>query len=99
MPGSVLHKILENAVGGYPKYEGRFPCISGLKFTFDPSKPVGQRILMNTLKFNDGKSLDMNEIYTVGTTFFLSLGKDGFDAFNDPAVEDLTGDMDEAISV
>jgi len=99
MPGHILLQILENGVGGYPKYEGRFPCISGLNFSFDPSKPVGSRILKDTLKLVDGTAFDMNAIYTVGTTFFLSLGKDGFDAFNDPAVEDITGSMDEAMTV
>ena len=40
----------------------------------------------------------MDKIYTVCTTFFLSLGKDGFDAFNDPEVTDMTGDIDEAMT-
>lgn len=44
MPGRILHQILENAVGGYPKYEGRFACVSGLKFKFDPEQEIGKRI-------------------------------------------------------
>ena len=41
MPGRLLHAILENAVSEYPKYEGRWPCVSGIKFKFDSEKPVG----------------------------------------------------------
>lgn len=42
--GAQLHEALENGVSQYPKHEGRFLQVSGLKFAFDPSKPNGQRI-------------------------------------------------------
>jgi 5'-nucleotidase len=37
-------KLLENGVSKVPALEGRFPCVSGLRFKFDPSKPAGHRI-------------------------------------------------------
>ena len=47
----------------------------------------------------DGSQFDSEKIYTVATTTFLTLGKDGFEAFLDEAVEDDTGQLDEAITV
>ena len=32
MPGDVLWRALENAVSQYPKNEGRFQCVSGIRF-------------------------------------------------------------------
>lgn len=40
--GKILYDALENSVSAYPKLEGRFPQVSGVNFTFDPSKPPGQ---------------------------------------------------------
>jgi 5'-nucleotidase len=35
--GKTLRDALENGVSSWPKYDGRFPVISGLRFEFDPS--------------------------------------------------------------
>ena len=35
MPGRIVHAMIENAVSAYPKLDGRFAAISGLKFKFD----------------------------------------------------------------
>jgi 5'-nucleotidase len=45
----VLHEILENAVSKYPNLEGRFPSVSGFHFAFNPSKPPGSRIDIDSL--------------------------------------------------
>ena len=45
MPGRILRAMLENGVHEYPRYDGRFPVISGCKLTFDPSLEQGQRLL------------------------------------------------------
>ena len=41
LSGEELRAALENGVSQYPKLEGRFPCVSGVRFSFDPSKPGG----------------------------------------------------------
>ncbi len=41
MPGHILKQIAENGVSLWPKYEGRWPNFSGLKFSFDPNLPSG----------------------------------------------------------
>lgn len=37
MSGELILEALENSVSRYPAYEGRFPCVSNLRFSFDPS--------------------------------------------------------------
>lgn len=39
--GAQVIKLLENGVSKVPGLEGRFPCVSGLRFTFDPKKEPG----------------------------------------------------------
>jgi len=41
LTGAELLSALENGVSQYPKLEGRFPCVSGVRFAFDPSKDPG----------------------------------------------------------
>jgi len=43
--GSVIQSALENAVGGYPNEEGRFPAVSGLKLKWNSGLPVGRRVI------------------------------------------------------
>lgn len=47
--GEQLLQVLENGVSQYPAMEGRFPCVDGVRFTFDPSKPAGSRIVDGTV--------------------------------------------------
>lgn len=41
MKGKLFIEALENGISTYPKYEGRWPCTSGLNFKFDPELPPG----------------------------------------------------------
>lgn len=36
MSGSLIKDVLENAVGAWPKFDGRWPLTSGFNFEFDP---------------------------------------------------------------
>lgn len=83
--GSQVIMALENGVSQWPKLEGRFPQVSGLKFKFDPSKPPGQRVLPGSVfataigpepePFSDERK------YKVAVTEYLASGRDGFDVF------------------
>lgn len=37
--------MLENGVHEYPRYDGRFPVISGCKLVFDPLLDRGERLV------------------------------------------------------
>jgi 5'-nucleotidase len=75
--GENLWKALENGVGGNYPGDGRFPQVSGFKFSFDSSKPIGSRIVSVTKL--DGTTIpkDATE-YTLTTLDFLIYGGDGY---------------------
>jgi 2',3'-cyclic-nucleotide 2'-phosphodiesterase (5'-nucleotidase family) len=78
MNGQLLLQTLEHGVSGVERGEGRFPQVSGMTFTFDRRKPVGQRIVSATL---GGKPIDPQQEYTVATLDFMAAGGDGYTAF------------------
>jgi 5'-nucleotidase len=74
--GENLWKALENGVSGFPG-GGQFPQVSGFKFTFDPTKAVGSRIV--TVTKNDGTAIAKDQtVYTLTTLDFIIYGGDGY---------------------
>jgi 5'-nucleotidase len=73
--GENLWKALENGVGGSYPSDGRFPQISGFKFTFDPTKAVGSRIVSVT-KNDDTPIAKDQTVYTLTTLDFIIYGGD-----------------------
>jgi 5'-nucleotidase len=55
--------------------------ISGLSYTWDSTKPAGQKVV--DIKLPDGTALDPNKPYSLTVNSFLSGGGDGFTAFID----------------
>jgi 5'-nucleotidase len=75
--GENLWKALENGVGGNYPGDGRFPQISGFKFSFDSTKPAGSRIVDVTKL--DGTAIPKNGTqYTITTLDFVIFGGDGY---------------------
>ena len=75
--GENLWKALENGVGGNYPGDGRFPQISGFKFSFDSTKPVGSRIVEVTKL--DGTAIPKDGTqYTITTLDFVIYGGDGY---------------------
>ena len=75
--GANLWKALENGVGGNYPGDGRFPQVSGLKYSFDASKPIGSRIVEVTKLDGTAIAKDSKE-YTLTTLDFLIYGGDGY---------------------
>lgn len=78
--GQTVWDALENGVSGYPETYGQFPQVSGIHYTFDGSKPAGERIVSVTLP--DGTPLDMEGWYTLACNDFMCGGGDGYTMFN-----------------
>lgn len=93
--GKLIMDVLENGVSLYPKYDGRFPCTSGFKFKFDPSKEAGSRILPNSVFLDSGEPIELHKTYTLSMKYFLLAGKDGYNSFLNPSIE-LLSDIEEA---
>ena len=75
--GENLWKALENGVGGNFPGDGRFPQVSGFKYSFDSSKPIGSRIVEVTKLDGTAIAKDSKE-YTLTTLDFLIYGGDGY---------------------
>lgn len=103
--GAQVLKLLENGVSKVPGLEGRFPCVSGLRFTFDPKKPPGSRVdpaSVVVVKHGQLQStpIDLAKIYSVSTTEYISKGNDGFVEFESMKVikdDDATFDITDMI--
>jgi 5'-nucleotidase len=84
--GKTLLDILEHGVARSREDNepGRFPQVSGLRFTYDAAKLPGQRIVSVTV---GGKSVTPETRYTIATSDFLvSRGGDGYTMFKDAKV-------------
>lgn len=73
--GATLKAALENAVANYPSESGGFLQVSGMKFTFDPTKAAGSRVTSITV---GTKAYSAKTYYTVALPDFTKAGGDGF---------------------
>jgi 5'-nucleotidase len=88
--GENLWKALENAVGGNYPGDGRFAQVSGLKYSFDASKPIGSRIVEVTKLDGTAIAKDSKE-YTLTTLDFLIYGGDGYSNVFSPSKASVKG--------
>ena len=88
--GANLWKALENGVGGNYPADGRFPQVSGLKFSFDSSKPLGSRIVSVTKLDGTEIAKDSKE-YTLTTLDYIIYGGDGYVDVFSPAKAKVFG--------
>ena len=76
--GATLRAAIENGVSRSAEelQPGGFPQVSGIKFSFDASRPAGTRVIDLTI---NGSPLDNSRKYSVATTTFIALdGGDGY---------------------
>lgn len=89
--GTQLWAAMENGVSQYPT-AGRFPQISGFKFSFDVSKPVGSRITSVTKLDGTAIAKDSTQ-YSVITNDFMLYGGDGYVGFFNPSMAKFSGKL------
>jgi len=75
LDGRRIRQALEIAVSAYPRPSLAFLQVSGMKFTFDPSKPVGSRVVSVMV---GKKPLVDDEAYTVAMMSSLADGALGY---------------------
>jgi 5'-nucleotidase len=81
--GEVLRAALEHGLSQFEKTAGRFPQCSGLRLSFDPTRPVGSRLVSVTV---GGQALDPRAHYTLATFDFIHGGGDGYSMFQQARV-------------
>jgi 5'-nucleotidase len=92
--GKNLWAALENGVSQYPG-AGRFPQVAGIRFSFDPTRPVGQRV--QSVTWADGRPIAPDDtVYTIATLDFLVNGGDDYRDYFTPvtaSVRDVLVDV------
>jgi 2',3'-cyclic-nucleotide 2'-phosphodiesterase (5'-nucleotidase family)/DNA/RNA endonuclease YhcR with UshA esterase domain len=84
LTGQQIIDALENGVSQVEQKAGRFPQVAGMKFTWDPQKPAGQRIVKVEVKTANGyHPIDRNARYLVATNNFMAAGGDGYTVFKE----------------
>lgn len=82
LKGSDIVAALENGVSQVEEAAGRFPQVSGLKYTADLNKPAGSRITAVEVKEGNAfVALDPNKVYGVATNNYMRSGGDGYEVF------------------
>lgn len=88
--GSDLVLALENGVSRVNESSGtgRFPQVSGMRYTYDLSQPPLSRIV--SVEILDGETyvpLDPDATYTLATNDFMRKGGDGYQVFADRGID------------
>ncbi|MBC7093384.1 5'-nucleotidase C-terminal domain-containing protein [Candidatus Bipolaricaulota bacterium] len=80
--GAQLRAALENGVSLVEQAKGRFPQVAGIRFTWDPTKAAGERIVSVEVWTEEGwRPINPKGTYRVVTNNFLASGGDGYDVF------------------
>ena len=77
LPGSQVLAALENGVSQVEKGAARFPQVSGVTFTLDPSAEPGKRVSEVMV---GGAALEADKLYTVAVNDYILGGGDGYAA-------------------
>ena len=82
LSGAGVIAALENGVSQVEEGAGRFPQVSGLKFTFDPNMEAGSRIV-DVMVGHAGAwaPIDPTKIYGVVSNNYMRSGGDGYKIF------------------
>nr|HRC77158.1 5'-nucleotidase C-terminal domain-containing protein [Kouleothrix sp.] len=96
LTGTQLKQALENGVSQVETVAGRFPQVAAMRYSFDASRPAGDRV--TGVQIADGKggytALDPNGSYRVVTNAFLIAGGDGYTVFGQGTNKIDTGLLD-----
>jgi 2',3'-cyclic-nucleotide 2'-phosphodiesterase (5'-nucleotidase family) len=82
LSGAEVIEALENGVSKIEEVAGRFPQVSGMKFTFDATKPAGERIVEVFVKTENGyEPIDKDNMYVLATNAYIANGGDDYQVF------------------
>ena len=93
--GSTIREMLEHSVEYYPASFGGFLDVSGMTFSYDPSRPAKQRVEKISV---GGQPLDKNKTYPIALVDFQTLGGDGYTMLKDLKIVGELGTCDEILA-
>lgn len=93
LKGSDVVAALENGVSQVEAGAGRFPQVSGIRYSWDGSKEAGSRIVSVEVLGADGTytAIDPEATYTLASNDFMRGGGDGYSVFKDNAINPYDG--------
>lgn len=97
LTGAQLKQAIENGLPGKEgaglEVIGKKIQVAGLDVTYDPNKPVGNRIVSITHK---GEAVDNSKTYIVATNDFMQTGGDEYTSLHQPIQNEFAA-LDEAL--
>ncbi|MDT0161585.1 5'-nucleotidase C-terminal domain-containing protein [Bacillus sp. AG4(2022)] len=95
LTGAEVKAALEQSVSIAPALNGGFLQVSGLKFTYDTSKGVNDRVTSVTVQDKDGnwEALNLEKEYVVATNAFTAKGGDNYKVFEKAYKEGRVTDL------
>ena len=93
--GATVREMLEHSVEYYPASFGGFLDVSGLTFSYDPSKPARHRV---EKIFVGGQPLDENKTYTIALADFQTSGGDDYTMLKGLKIVGEYGTFDEILA-
>lgn len=75
LSGAEVLAVLEHGLSAVEAKAGRFPQVSGLRVVFDPTRPVGHRVVSVVVA---GRPLEPKRRYRLATIDYLAAGGDGY---------------------
>ncbi|WP_045679138.1 bifunctional metallophosphatase/5'-nucleotidase [Martelella endophytica] len=102
LKGSDVVAALENGLSQIEEGAGRFPQVSGMKYTYDLSKEPGSRVV--SVEVADGNGgfapIEPETVYGVVTNNFMRSGGDGYAVFADEGMNayDFGPNLEDAVA-
>lgn len=89
LTGADVIAALENGVSQVESGAGRFPQVSGIRYSWDGSQEAGSRIVSVEVMGEDGSyaPIDPDATYSLASNDFMRRGGDGYTVFNDNAID------------
>jgi 5'-nucleotidase len=101
LTGADVTAALENGLSQINDGAGRFPQVSGIKYSFDKSKPAGSRVTSVQVKDGDDfVPIDPGKTYGVVTNNYMRAGGDGYTVFaqNGKNAYDFGPDLEQVVA-
>jgi len=99
--GQQLLTAIENGVSQVEDVAGRFPQVSGMRYTFNLAKPANEGRVTSIEIDEDGswKPLDINKIYGMVSNNFIRGGGDGYKVFRSASeIYDFGPDLADVVA-
>jgi 5'-nucleotidase len=88
LENGVSRIVVENGLVVRQGANGRFPQVSGIRYSYDPTQEAGSRIVSVEVQAEDGSfsPIDPAATYTIATNSFARQGGDGYTMMDENAI-------------